>query len=233
MNATTIIRTQAEIADAPTSVLLATYNELTGESVARFSTRVVAERRCAMAILAAQDRTGHAGVKPSKGPIVPKTLAELEAEHPGDFRNPAAATQEQAATTTLGELEEKHPEDSKNPAATNFDDDVNPFQPGTMAHQLWVATRSIAKPDRKAKVERAPSAPKTKLLAVRATFAGTSKPQSGSQRTEVLLHVQDKKLYPDNTATVEQIERALGYPVRGHLQKLLEKNHLTALESAQ
>ena len=72
----TIIRDQKLISEATNEDLLESYNALMGEGVKRFSSRAVAERRVAMAILSAADRTNHAGV-PKDTNVPPKTMAEL------------------------------------------------------------------------------------------------------------------------------------------------------------
>jgi hypothetical protein len=65
---------------------------------------------------------------------------------------------------------------------------------------------------------------------VRATFEGTSRPQAGSVRNAVLEFVQSA---PEHTATVEALEEHFQQPVRGYLQKLVEKNHLAIVEEPQ
>jgi hypothetical protein len=85
----TIIRTQAQIADASTAVLVATYNALTGKSIKKFSSRGAGESQVANAIMAAQDRAGHLGVSKGAAPVA-ITVAEESA------KNDAGATQEPA-----------------------------------------------------------------------------------------------------------------------------------------
>lgn len=72
-----IIRTPEQIPGATLECLLLSYNALTGHPIKRFADRVTAERRLEMAMLAAQDATGHAGVPKGHGRIIPKTAAEL------------------------------------------------------------------------------------------------------------------------------------------------------------
>lgn len=71
----TIIRDQNAIPAASTADLIATYNALTGKSIKKFSSRAAGEVQVSNAILAAQDRAGHAGV--SKGEM-PKPATEAE-----------------------------------------------------------------------------------------------------------------------------------------------------------
>ena len=74
---TNIIRTQAEIADATTADLVATYNALTGKSIKKFSSRAAGEAQVSNAILAAQDADAHTGV-PKHQRAVARTPAELQ-----------------------------------------------------------------------------------------------------------------------------------------------------------
>ena len=106
----------------------------------------------------------------------------------------------------------------------------NPYAEGTMSHRLHeeIAAQSPITPRPKAAalpVEQRPA--RVTIRAVRATFAGTSRPQAGSVRAAVLKHVQDA---PDHTCTVEALEQHFQQPVRGYLQKLVEKGHLAIVE---
>jgi hypothetical protein len=96
----TIIRTQNEIADASTAVLVATYNALTGKSIKKFSSRGAGESQVANAIMAAQDRAGHLGVPKGAAPVA-ITVAEESA------KNDAGATQAPAAVSPPKSLRAK------------------------------------------------------------------------------------------------------------------------------
>lgn len=72
----TILRNQADISTADMEDLIETYNALTGNEVEQFQSRAIAERRTEMAMLAARDAAGHAGVPKGIEPQV-KTMAEL------------------------------------------------------------------------------------------------------------------------------------------------------------
>jgi hypothetical protein len=98
----------------------------------------------------------------------------------------------------------------------------NPYKEGTMSHALQEAIN-----------KQAPIAPREKgvekritIKKVRATFEGTSKPQSASIRAAVLKFIQDA---PEHTTTVEALEEHFKQPVRGFLQKLLEKDHIVVV----
>lgn len=64
----TLITNQNDISTAETADLVYTYNTLEGKSIKKFETRAVAERKVAMAILAAEDRAGHKGVPANTKP---------------------------------------------------------------------------------------------------------------------------------------------------------------------
>ena len=207
---TNIIRDRSLVAAASTADLVATYNAITGNSVERFSSRAVAERRVDMAIMAAEDAAGHRGVPKGTAPVA-ETLEEV-----------AAKAQDAVVT------EPKADEDA---VATGWE--KNPFKPGTMAHQLWVATKSLAaeaaprkKPE---KVAREPKAKRSAASAVKATFAGISKVHAGSTRAAVLAYIQNA---PKSTATLAQLDAAFNQPTRGYVQKLMQMNHVVFSEEA-
>lgn len=106
----------------------------------------------------------------------------------------------------------------------------NPYTPGTISHRLFGEIFSQQPIERR--LTAAPAAPRgkrVKLVRVRATFAGTSRPNKASARAAVLRYIQDA---PDSTATVEALEDHFRQPVRGFLQKLIEKGHLEVLPEA-
>jgi hypothetical protein len=72
----TILRNPNALAAASMEDLIETYNALTGNAVEQFQSRAIAERRTEMAMLAAKDAAGHAGVPKGIDPEV-KTMAEL------------------------------------------------------------------------------------------------------------------------------------------------------------
>jgi hypothetical protein len=102
------------------------------------------------------------------------------------------------------------------------------IKPGTMAYQLLQATKAkeaiVPKPPKPRNTE-----PRIRIAAVKATFKGLSKPQEGSLRNKVLLHIQLAK----GSVNIDTMETALGFPVRGHIQKLLEKQHIEVTEHTQ
>ena len=215
---TNIIRNRADVAAASNADLIATYNALTGNAVERFSSRAIAERRVDMALMAAEDAAGHLGV-PKGSDAVAMTKEELEAAAPV-VQEPAAEAQEPV----------QEPSKSDEGAVTP-DEGENPFKPGTLAYSLWVATKSAEANDpvrtkKPPKVKTEPSKPRNKELIVKATFAGTSKPQATSKRAAVLKLVQEAQ---DATITLVALDAAMGEPTRGYIQKLVEMKHLEVL----
>lgn len=214
----TIIRTQEAVAGAPMADLVATYQALTGKAVQRFASRVVAERRVIDAIMAAQDATGHLGVSQHATPAV-TTVEERVDIAAKKGRDPA---------------EQLPPPGDETPGAES-DDTVNPFKPGALAHGLWFASRAAKKIEPRPKAApRDPAAPKRKPVElVQATFTGKSKPQPGSDRNAVLIHIQSQK-NADGTPkpiSVEALEEHFQKPCRGFIQKLMEKEHITLVEA--
>lgn len=203
---TTILRNRSELANASTADLITTYNALTGNSVERFSTRDVAIRRVDMALMAAEDAAAHRGIPQGSTPVA-MTFAEIQAKDALDgVQEPIKLQQDGVAP----------------------DNSVNPFKPGTMAHGLWVATKSAEAND-PARVKKAPKAktepskPRRTELVVKATFAGVSKVQAASTRAKVLAYIQHS---PDATANLVVIDAAIGESTRGYIQKLIEMKHL-------
>ena len=215
---TNIIRNRADVSAASTADLIATYNALTGNAVERFSSRAIAERRVDMALMAAEDAAGHLGV-PKGSDAVAMTKEELEAAAPV-VQEPAAEAPKPVQAPS------KSDEGTVGP-----DNGENPFKPGTLAYNLWVATKSAEAND-PARIKKAPKAktepskPRNKELVVKATFAGLSKIQAGSKRAAVLKYVQEA---PECTATLVALDAAIGETTRGYVQKLVEMKHLEVL----
>lgn len=104
----------------------------------------------------------------------------------------------------------------------------NPYQPGTMSHRLHAEVNNQQPIAPRPKAE--PTARRVVIRCVRATFAGTSAPQPNSVRNSVLKFVQAA---PEHTCTVAALEEHFKQPVRGYLQKLVEKGHLAIVEEPQ
>jgi hypothetical protein len=108
----------------------------------------------------------------------------------------------------------------------DLDEDLNPFKPGTLAHGLWVATRAMRPAVPRPK--RSPAAtPRKKIVAVRCIEGGESNPQKASKRRAILDWIGAQ---PDCTATIVALEAEFNEPVRGHVQKLIEKKHLEVVQ---
>ena len=201
----TIVRTASDIPTASEAVLRETIKALTGKAVSGFECRAAIEVVAQNAILAARDAAGHLGVPRGAQPEA-LTVAERCAKAAERGGDPAAQL----------------PEDQ--------DDSVNPYQPGSMAHGLWIASRASTPIDRAAKPEPKPAgAPRAKrgsAFSVKATFSGASKPNPSSTRMAVLKFIQEQ---PKHTATIAQVE-AKFEGARGYVQKLLDKNHLVVVQ---
>lgn len=228
-----IIRSAAEIAGASMAQLVATYNAMTGKAIKKFENRTVAERRVEMALLSATDAAGHAGV-PHNAKPAPMTLAELSAKAPAVAVAQALAHEgeesgQKAANNEPGDAPGPDDLDLNDPKFV--DDAVNPFQPGTMSHQLWVATKAMEPIKPRAEEpssKKAERTPRTVIEAVKATFAGSSKTQEGSVRHSVLKFIQDAKDAHGNSraVTLDELDTHIGASSRGYVQKLLEKKHI-------
>jgi hypothetical protein len=180
-----IIRERDAVRGAPMEDLNHTYRVLKEDpNHPGFGSRAAAEIQVGMAIMAAQDAVGRAGVP--KG-VQPKALT------PKELRN------------------------------------NNPYKEGTMSHALKEAIDQQKPIEPRPKATEKPEGTKGRLIIkrVKATFAGESRPQAGSIRNQVLQFVQQA---PEHTCTVEELEEHFKQPVRGYLQKLVEKNHLVVVE---
>lgn len=108
----------------------------------------------------------------------------------------------------------------------DLEEEINPFKPGTLAHGLWVATRAMRPAQPRPK--RSPAAtPRKKIVAVRCVEGGESNPQKASKRRAILDWIAEQ---PDSTVTVAALEQHFNEPVRGHVQKLIEKKHLEVVQ---
>jgi hypothetical protein len=162
------------------------------------------------------------------------TYRELKGQpdHPG-FTNRSAAEVQVTMAIMAAEDAAGHrgvPKGAQPVAATAQELAGNPYQPGTMSHRLHqeVTQQQPITPRPKAAAE--PSARRIVIRCVRATFAGTSNPQPNSVRNSVLKFIQAA---PEATCTVAALEEHFQQPVRGYLQKLIEKGHLTIVEEPQ
>lgn len=166
------------------------------------------------------------------------TYRELRGEptHPGFKDRSAAQVQVQMAIMAAEDVvAHKGVAPGAHPVAQTVAElGRNPYVEGTISHRLHAEIaqqKPIAPRPKKADAPQdAPANKRVTIRAVRATFAGTSRPQAGSVRNSVLEFVQKAA---DHTATVAALEEHFQQPVRGYLQKLIEKNHLTIVEDAQ
>jgi len=106
---------------------------------------------------------------------------------------------------------------------------ANPYKEGTLSHSLHEAIQTQTPIAPRPKAAEKPAAERSKRLVIKrvmATFMGESKPQAGSIRNQVLIFIQQSD---NHTCTVEALEAHFKQPVRGYLQKLLEKNHIVVI----
>lgn len=104
----------------------------------------------------------------------------------------------------------------------------NPYKEGTMSHKLHAAIQQQQPIEPRPKASpTTPAAKRTIINRVMATLAGDSKPQVGSVRNQVLVFIQQCE---NHCCTVAELEAHFQRPVRGYLQKLIEKNHLVVIE---
>jgi len=186
-----LIRNRDAVQGATMEDLDYTFRELRGQpDFVGFTTRAAAETQVHMAIMAAQDAAGRAGI-------------------PAGTKPP---------TLTARELAER----------MNAAD--NPYKDGTMSHALRAAIDKSPPIQPRPKAAEKPPAertPKQTIDRVRATLEGTSRPQAGSMRSAVLQRIQES---PERTASVKDLSAHFQVDVRGHIQKLIEKNHLTIVQ---
>ena len=192
-----ILKTAADLQDASMGDLVETYNHLTGAAVARFSSVEAGRRRVENAMLAAKDADGMTGIPANTKPQI-RGRKEIEAKAKAKGIEPPPSVDEEYS-----------------------------FKPGTLAYDLDKATKAMAPIPKRAKKEpSSPPKPRNSIFAVQATFAGISKPQAGSVRNNVLLHIQNAK---NNAATISELDQHFDTDSRGYVNKLLEKQHLVLL----
>lgn len=141
-----------------------------------------------------------------------------------------AAGEKQLAGARILFQEKQHPMEPLPPVPEDLQDDemLQKLQPGSLLHQIYISAQS------KKPIERAPKrvssgVQRKKIVAVRIPQGSQplSKLQAHSMRAKIMAYLQTA---PDKTATVELLELHFECPVRGHLQKLLEKNHVETVE---
>lgn len=92
----------------------------------------------------------------------------------------------------------------------------------SLAAQLERA-RELMKPE-PPRIKRQPTGkPRIRISVVRATGTGESSPHKGSKRAAALDYI---KAQPDATINIDEAQMQFEEPIRGHIQKLIEKKHL-------
>ena len=204
--------------------LVESYNALTGKSIKKFESLEVGRVRVANAILAAEDRTAHAGVSKGEKPKA-KTVEELplkidevvddadtttkeedmktEKQSKRDARYPQAAAQEAAAKAKA--------KGDKPQAATAKK------VPAKKAAAKKVAAKKGA-PAKKAPAAKKAATPRHNVYEkVKLTEPDTTRrPQEGSNRSLVLKALQKRK-----AATIDQLSDDVGFNARSYVHKLV------------
>lgn len=199
----TIIRTVAEIRDASTPVLLATYNAITGKSITRFASREVGERQVENAMLSSRNADGQLGV-PQHADGQVKTAEELAQK---------AVEKGQPAPDLTGDGESSP---------------VFPF--GSMADQLQKAAAAKAAIPARAKKEAKTGTPRAFATHVMANPAGTgtSKVRETSQRGAILARI----LATGGAVSVQSLDDHFQQSTKGYIQKLCEAAHVFTCDEA-
>lgn len=228
----TILTTQAALQEATADDLRETLAALTGKPApARFSSLAAGRARVANAMLAATDAAGHLGVK--KDGATPTLTADDRVARGGQRTIEGLPLDDEATppppvvwpgterrATPRTEEEPLPPPPASNP----FPPGSNPFPPGSPEGQLWRQS-DAPKPTPKPRGIRSPG-----YAFVRATFNGTSKPQPGSRRMKCLEIIQLATKDRDGGIMIGLLEKKMGEPPRGFVQKLFEKGHVVLLD---
>ena len=183
--------------------LVETYNALSGKSIKKFETREIAVRRVEMAMLSAKDRDGHTGVPAGTDPVV-KTDAEVKVKAKAKGVPVPPAIDEEDATPV--------------------------FPMESMAGQLQKAADSAAPIVPREKKKPTPGAKTPSLVAVSATFSGTTTLQPSSQRNLVLLSIQGAA---DSRKLIADLDAEFKGSTRGYIQKLLITGHIVACSAEE
>lgn len=196
----TIIRSQADIAEATTADLVETYNQLTGKAITKFSSRAAGEVQVSNALLAATDRDAHSGVP--KG-ATPKPITQAEADAKSGDAPPKDQTTMAKKTPTAAPAAKKTPAPAKKtPAAAK----KTPASPA--------AAKKAATPQAKPAKARSPT-----YTTVRLTEPSSPRrPHASSKRSQVLEALRARK-----KATIEQLSDDVGYDARSFVHKLLRQ----------
>lgn len=154
-------------------------------------------------------------------------------DHPGftsvEAARPAVTNAIMAAQDVVGH--QGVPPGTRPAAKTVEELGYNPYTPGTICHRLHeeiTKQPAITPRPRRADNPEANVPKRTTLKIVRATGKGTSKLSAKSTRAAVLAAIARR---PDGVAAVSQLEADFNIPVRGYLQKLLEKGHIEVVEN--
>jgi hypothetical protein len=231
MNDVTIIRTQAEIADAPTTVLIATYNALTGKNVTKFSSRAAGEAQVANAILKGQDNAAHAGVPKGTDDKAIKAITEEEAA--AKAADPVTTTTTEGTNVKTSKTNDKQLSREEirakrfpTAAAQEKAAAATAKKAAAPAKKAAAPAKKAAAPAKKAPAKKA-AAPAKKEARASATYQFIKsttpdvprRPQAESTRTKVLTAIQElgkggKKI------SMDALDEKCGFNTRPFVHKL-------------
>jgi hypothetical protein len=254
-----IIRDQKDIKAASSADLVETYNALAGKSIKKFETRGIAEVRVANAILSAQYAAGKAGVpkdsKPkaaTKKELSKKAVLKVTVAQTGEIKvgqkissNNKKLNGAVVIATSTKSTSKNAPKNSEKVAILpakkvaeftkekGCKEEKNPYKPGSMSHQLWCACKASSETKREVKQTRKRTSSGAKLTHVTLTRNGKTKMQPGSIRTQIMNWITSQPGdFSKRPIAISDIDKFLGSSSRGHIQKMIEAQHLVAFSSA-
>jgi hypothetical protein len=220
-----VLRSAADIKeDTPMAVLVATFNAMTGKSIKKFENRTIAEARVRNALMAAQDATAHLGVPPNQNtPPVPLTVEERQEKAEETGRETPAVLPIPSGDAEA-DAQDAPAVATKPTQAPAPEEEVNPYQPGTIEHGLWLQGRTPKAAPKSSRPAGAVARPKPQPYNGMEVSPGWTTLRPSSARSVIMNWMREQ---PGMQATVEAIEAAHGGKAcRGHLQKLVEGGHL-------
>ena len=210
-----ILTKQDQIPGAEMADLLATYAHYAGRAVARFSSRVVAERRVLDALMSSADARGHLGIPKDTQPA-PTAHAELVklADDTGRA-DPAEMARDGLPGSTAG----------VEPA-----EGTNPYPPGSLAARLWAqAAGAPVPPEPRPAPKAVDPAPRGRPSA--GSLPGwwavsPVEPTARLQKTSERSQVYDMIVAAAGPCSMVALVERFGAAARGHVGKLRATHHI-------
>lgn len=236
-----LLTVPADVAGAPMERLAATWNALTGRKIKKFENRAIGERKVREALEAASAedlRDLEATNLVNRGEPLPISVRaepdqkEVEVPVPaglviGDVNASGMIRVEAPAVLVVHSPNGSRVVTLEAPREEG-EASVNPFKPGTLPHGLWAACHASkwapisSMPGKRGRPKTSP------FVSVKYTGAGNLRLQAGSGRSKVLAVV---KAAENQTATLAEIDAALGRECRGYVQKLIDSGFLVRVET--